>query len=586
MSALEGQGSSSSSHASGSPSSSSRAPGSPSSSSVTWDDFRGRVIDLPDLGVRLDASRMRISDADLEALHAPLAQALARMHELERGAIANPDEGRPVGHYWLRNPDLAPDPAVPGAIRESWERMAGFAARTIAASRVPMSAAAEAVRDPLGPPARFRHFLLIGIGGSALGPQLLADVFAKADLPLAPHFLDNTDPDGIARLLAELGPDLAETLVIVVSKSGGTKETRNGMLEIDAALRRMGRSLGPQAVAITMEGSELDAYAREHGFLDVFPLWEWVGGRFSITSPVGLLPAALMGIDIRGFLEGARAMDAVTRMSETHAGGAQPSGMPVGETRANPAALLAAAWHIAGEGRGSRDMVVLPYRDRLLLLGRYLQQLVMESLGKEKDLRGQEVHQGIVVYGNKGSTDQHAFVQQLREGPDNFFVTFLHARKGSPTARRTPPIEVEPEVRSGDYLLGFLLGTREALAEKGRRSLTITLPDISERSLGALIALFERAVGLYADLAGINAYDQPGVEAGKRAARRALDVQKRVLAQLAKESETLSAPQLAARMDPPADPETVFHLLEHLASDGRIRAIAGETWYATRFAAR
>ena len=92
---------------------------------------------------------------------------------------------------------------------------------------------------------------------------------------------------------------------------------------------------------------------------------------------------------------------------------------------ANPAALLALAWHHAGDGRGGRDMVVIPYKDRLALLARYLQQLVMESLGKEKDLDGRVVHQGLAVYGNKGSTDQHAYVQQLREGLDNFFVTFI-----------------------------------------------------------------------------------------------------------------------------------------------------------------
>ena len=139
--------------------------------------------------------------------------------------------------------------------------------------------------------------------------------------------------------------------------------------------------------------------AREKGFLERFPMWDWVGGRTSETSTVGLLPAALQGIDVRALLDGAAAMDEATRRHET---------------RANPAALLALAWHVAGDGRGTKAMVVLPYKDRLLLFSRYLQQLVMESLGKEKDLAGNVVHQGIAVYGNKGSTDQHAYVQQLR----------------------------------------------------------------------------------------------------------------------------------------------------------------------------
>ena len=114
----------------------------------------------------------------------------------------------------------------------------------------------------------------------------------------------------------------------------------------------------------------------------------------------------------------------------------------------------------------------------------------------------------------------------------------------------------------------------------------ITLPDVSERSLGALIALYERSVGLYADLIGVNAYHQPGVEAGKRAAARAIDVQTRALAALAAASGPLSAPELAARLTPRADPETLFHLLEHLAANGRIRAIAAGAWWETRFSAR
>ncbi len=113
--------------------------------------------------------------------------------------------------------------------------------------------------------------------------------------------------------------------------------------------------------------------------------------------------------------------------------------------------LLALMWFYAGEGRGEKDMVILPYKDRLALFSKYLQQLVMESLGKAKDLEGQEVHQGIAVYGNKGSTDQHAYVQQLRDGVLNFFVTFIEVSKD----RHEPRLEVEPGVTSGDYLARF-----------------------------------------------------------------------------------------------------------------------------------
>src|SRR5438270_11123468 len=116
-------------------------------------------------------------------------------------------------------------------------------------------------------------------------------------------------------------------------------------------------------------------------------------------------------------------------------------------------------------------MVMLPYKDRVLLFSRYLQQLVMESLGKEKDLDGKVVHQGIAVYGNKGSTDQHAYVQQLRDGVLNFFLTFIEVRKDRAEKR----FEVEPGVTSGDYLHGFLRGTRSALYENNRESITISI---------------------------------------------------------------------------------------------------------------
>ena len=159
-------------------------------------------------------------------------------------------------------------------------------------------------------------------------------------------------------------------------------------------------------------------------------------------------------------------------------------------------------------------MVVLPYKDRLVLFSKYLQQLVMESLGKEHDLDGNVVNQGIAVYGNKGSTDQHAYVQQLRDGVNNFFATFIQVSK----SRDTPDFEVDPGFTSGDYLQGFLRGTRKALADKGRESITLTISEVSAFSLGLLVGLFERAVSFYASLVNVNAYHQPGVEAGKKAA--------------------------------------------------------------------
>jgi glucose-6-phosphate isomerase len=222
--------------------------------------------------------------------------------------------------------------------------------------------------------------------------------------------------------------------------------------------------------------------------------------------------------------------------------------------------LLALMWFYAGNGRGEKDMVVLPYKDRLLLFSRYLQQLVMESLGKEHDLSGATVNQGIAVYGNKGSTDQHAYVQQLRDGVLNFFVTFIEVRKD----RQMPRFEVEPGLTSGDYLQGFLRGTRTALFEKGRESITISIPEVNAFTVGALIALYERAVGFYGSLVNINAYHQPGVEAGKKAATEVLRLQQRVRELIAPQPGQ-TADEIAAELN--ADPEAVFHALRHLAAN-------------------
>jgi glucose-6-phosphate isomerase len=207
--------------------------------------------------------------------------------------------------------------------------------------------------------------------------------------------------------------------------------------------------------------------------------------------------------------------------------------------------------------------VILPYKDRLALLGRYLQQLVMESLGKQTDLDGRIVHQGIAVYGNKGSTDQHAYVQQLREGVPNFFATFVQVLRD----RDRPGIDVEDGVTSGDFLNGFLLGTRRALYDNGRPSLTITVREVSPQSIGMLIALYERAVGLYAGLINVNAYHQPGVEAGKKAAAAVLELQHELLRALDKTGAggaTCTELAAAAGTD---DVETVFLILEHLAAN-------------------
>ena len=494
---------------------------------ILWQRYQKYLYDNDALGLRLDISRMNFTEGFLKKME-PLAQkAFEAMDALEVGAIANPDEGRMVGHYWLRAPQLAPKPELRKEIEETLANIKQFAAGIHAAGQ-------------------FKNLLVIGIGGSALGPQFVANALTTPGDKLRPFFFDNTDPDGMERTLAQL--DLTKTLAIVISKSGGTPETRNGMLVAADAWKRAGLDFAKHAVAITMAGSSLDKQSKS--WLAQFPMWDWVGGRTSETSAVGLLPAALQGLDIDGLLKGAGLMDEATRVKDS---------------RKNPAMLLALMWFWAGGGKGRKDMVILPYKDRLDLFSRYLQQLIMESIGKELDLQGRKVNQGIAVYGNKGSTDQHAYVQQLRDGVNNFFATFIEVLKDGGS-----PLEVEPDATSGDFLSGFFLGTRRALYENGRESITLTIRHVCPGSVGKLIALYERAVGFYAALVGINAYHQPGVQAGKKAADVVLGLQRKILAHLRAHRGTAFSAEVIAKAVGSADEvETVFRICEHLAANER-----------------
>ncbi len=519
------------------------------SKSELWQRFQKHYTEFPTLGLAIDLSRMNFADDYLASMKTPIQKAFIAMAELEKGGIANPDEKRMVGHYWLRNPALAPTQTIAKEISDTLAAIKEFAAQVHAGT----------ICGATGP---FRKLLLIGIGGSALGPQFVSHALSQPGADkLEIYFFDNTDPDGMDEVLAELGDHLGETLAVVISKSGGTKETRNGMLEAKAAYERAGLQFGPHAVAVTGALSDLDNYAKKDNWLRRFPMWDWVGGRTSELSAVGLLPAALQGFDIDTMLAGAKACDDVTRNTNV---------------QQNPAAQLALMWFYIGNGKVTKNMVILPYKDRLMLFSKYTQQLVMESLGKEKDLDGKVVNQGIAVFVNKGSTDQHYYIQQLRDGILNFFATFIEVLQD----RGGKSMEVEPGVTSGDFLEGFFLGTRQALHENGRESITLTIKSVNPFTTGLLIALFERAVGLYASLININAYHQLGVEAGKKAAGAVIDLQKRILGYLVeKRGHALTSSQIASGIGAHDEFETVFKLCEHLSAnpDHGVRKTAGKT---------
>jgi glucose-6-phosphate isomerase len=520
-----------------------------------WGHFKAHFYTYNELGLSLDISRMRFNQDFFATMSPKIEAALNNMQELEQGGMANPDENRMVGHYWLRAPKLSPNKNIEKNIIDTLQKVKVFA-DDIHSGKI------RNKENQL-----FLNVLLIGIGGSVLGPQLVTDALSTGNDKMKLVFIDNTDPDGIYRTLYSIRNELSQTIVLVISKSGATQETHNAMCEVRNMFKKQGLAFESNAVAVTHEQSVLHKQARDEGWLGNFPLWDWVGGRTSIFSAVGLLPASLQGVDIDSFLGGARLMDEQTRNKHIHE---------------NPAMMLALMWFATGNGYGEKDMVVIAYKDRLVLFSKYLQQLIMESLGKAEDLNGKIVNQGIVVYGNKGSTDQHAYVQQLRDGPNNFFVTFIEVLKDvtdfSEQAEEKP-IEIEQAVTSGDYLNGFLQGTRTALYNNNRDSITITLESLTSKSLGSLIALYERATGFYASFINVNAYNQPGVEAGKKAAMKVIKLQNKVLAYL--KSSNKNAPllveEIANAIKEPHEKETVYKILEHLVHNNRGIKKSGET---------
>ena len=281
---------------------------------MSWERYKKYYLGLDSLGFGLDVSRVAFDDAFLASMEGKMASAFVAMQKLEGGAIANPDEKRMVGHYWLRNAALAPSDEIKNEISSTVAKIKAFAEKIHNGEIV-------------GADGKFENVLCIGIGGSALGPQFVREALAdpKND-KMNVFFLDNTDPDGYDVVFDKLEGKLGKTLAVIASKSGGTPEPRNAMMESIARWESAGLDFAKHAVVTTGAGSKLFNFAKEKGYLEFFPMWDWVGGRTSEFAAVGLLPAALQGVDIDKLLQGAGAMDEATR---------------VADMRKNPAALLA-----------------------------------------------------------------------------------------------------------------------------------------------------------------------------------------------------------------------------------------------------
>ena len=264
-----------------------------------WQRYQQYFCANEDIGLTVDISRMNFDDGFFGQMEPRLQQAYRAMQELEKGAIANPDEQRMVGHYWLARSEAGADAGDHPRDRANACRMKTFVADVHGGKIKPQKA------------ARFTDVLSIGIGGSALGPEFVHDALGqRVRRQNGRPLLRQHRPRRHGRVLDSLAGRLDQTLVLVITKSGGTPETHNGMLVAQHAYKEAGLDFAKHAVAITGTGSKMDQTAEKEGWLARFPMWDWIGGRTSETSAVGLLPAALQGIDIDQMLAGAAACDA------------------------------------------------------------------------------------------------------------------------------------------------------------------------------------------------------------------------------------------------------------------------------------
>jgi glucose-6-phosphate isomerase len=362
----------------------------------------------------------------------------------------------------------------------------------------------------------YDHVLVLGIGGSALGAKaMLEGLRAPAWNELSDEardffprltVLDNVDPTSVAAALRRIDPRRA--LINVISKSGGTTETMAQYLVVRAWLDDALGSAATRHMVFTTDPAKgaLREMAAKEGIatLDVPPA---VGGRFSVLSPVGLLPAALVGIDIKALISGAKR--AIERAESD-------------DLLDNPPALYAALHWAADTSLGARIHVLMPYSDRLRELAEWYRQLWAESLGKRVDRRGAATFTGPTPVGAVGATDQHSQVQLFMEGPFDKVITFVRIEQQPEDVTIPPRPDLPPDLA---YLPGHTLGellaaecdaTAAALARMGRMSCSLSLPELTAETFGELIMFFQLATGYAGAWYGIDPFDQPGVELGKR----------------------------------------------------------------------
>lgn len=351
--------------------------------------------------------------------------------------------------------------------------------------------------------SRFDNFVVLGIGGSALGPIAVYEALAMGDAGINLFVEDNVDPERLVRVFGKL--DLSKTMFNVITKSGKTSETMAQMMAAADMLKNAGLKLKDHIIATTdAVGGNLVKIVEKEG-LKSFVIPAGVGGRFSELCPVGLLPASVCGFDIRAMLKGAADMERICTRREN-----------------NPAATYAML-HVLGMKRGMNISVMLPYADSLKFMSDWYAQLWAESLGKRKGLNGSDVYAGQTPVKSVGVTDQHSQVQLYTEGPFDKIITFLRVEKFRSDMDIPNAFEyVEDIAFLGGKTFAQLLeaersATEYALMKAGRPNITITLTEVDAYSVGALLYFFEMATAYAGEMLGINTYDQPGVEEGKLA---------------------------------------------------------------------
>lgn len=362
---------------------------------------------------------------------------------------------------------------------------------------------------------KFDYFVVLGIGGSALGPMAVFQALCHLrhnELPKskrrAPKFYveDNVDPERMSSLLDVV--KLEKTMFNVITKSGSTSETMSQFLIImDLLKKKFGSDAKNHIIATTSENKgNLIKIARAEG-LKTFYIPDGVGGRFSELSPVGLLPAAVLGINIKQLLRGAALMDRKCKIKDY---------------RKNPALIAAVLQYIAMK-KGKNISVMMPYADSLKLMADWYCQLWGESLGKAADLQGNKVYVGQTPVKALGVTDQHSQVQLYTEGPFDKVITLIGVDKYRKEVTIAEGCQEFPDV---NFLCGHtlnelmnaeMLATEYALTKNQRLNSIIMLPEVNAFTIGQLLMFFMMQTAYVGAMLNIDTFNQPGVEEGKNA---------------------------------------------------------------------